>query len=648
MSSFAHNHGALAGVIIGSLALLSLLGVLLIIALRRHRKHKAAEAAAAAALADGGGRRPTNMLADEDDDLPPTPGGGMTHVGAPATLASGVANGGYDRLRGGHGSETASSTFDRLNGSGSAFGHLERFSEQSALADLALGSNYYAGAFAAEADGSDETPPAHGGSGEDGYTRSSSGGDHLSVAPLLGTRSASGSRSRSSSGLDPASWLSGKDVAYTAVPLSANASSGVLSPPPNTAGFAPASPTDPFADPMPQPHPYNNPVLAAGGPFVDEPAEIITPQRESWDESGALHGASGSSSGHGAQSHLAGYHSGGSAYALASGPASSNGHGNRDRDDGWSSDGHALSSTGHGETVARRSSLLPTNPGAPPTAYRAPPEDGEDSDGGGTSRRRRSFLGGVKRPWKRRASMSDASAEYADARSSFPPGSSSDARTSQYTDARMSAASSAGVPVRSATISPATSQQALNVLNAASARLSAIGAGAGAEGTFGRATLGTGTSTPGTVRAMRRPQSPTLPPGSIPPPPLIQVQPHAFPHPYTQYPAPVVAHGQGTLPPSAFAHPHSHPHPHFAPYAPYAQADAEMHPWRGLAGLFGAPDVPSPAPTEASSAGAPEGLLDPHRLGAHAAGMRSSGAISFRDEVDYSRPIGGVSGLRFC
>lgn len=554
------------------------------------------------------------MLADEDEDLPPTPTGGMAHVGAPATLASGVVYG-------------------RLNGSGSAFGHLTRLSEQSALADLALGSNYYAGAFAAEADSSDEVP-AHGSSGEDGYTPSSSGGDHLSAVPLLGTRaSGSGLRARSSSGIDPASWLSGKDATYTAVPLSASASSNVLAP--NSAGVHPVGSLDPFADPVPQPHPYNNPALIAGDTFIDDATGVAMPQRKSWDEFGAVPGASGSSNGHGAHSQSACYHSGRSTHALASGPASSSGHGHRERDDGRSSDGHALSSTGHGDTATRRSSLLPTNPGAPPTAYRAPPpESGEDGGGGQAKGRRLSFLGSVRRPWKRRASMSDASAEYVDARSSFPPGSSSDARTSQYTDARLSAASSGGgggVPMRSVTISPATSQQALNVLNQASAFPAA---GAGGEGTFGRATVVTGA---GTGRTMRRSQAPTLPSGSIPPPPDIQGQSRAYPHPYTQYPAPASEHGQGMLPPTAFGYAH---------HAPYVESGAvDLHPWRGLAGLVGAPDVPSPAPTEASSAGAPEGLLDPHRLGAHAAGMWSDGAISFRDEVDYSRPIGGVSGV---
>ena len=55
------------------------------------------------------------------------------------------------------------------------------------------------------------------------------------------------------------------------------------------------------------------------------------------------------------------------------------------------------------------------------------------------------------------------------------------------------------------------------------------------------------------------------------------------------------------------------------------------------------PDAPSPAPTE--GAGAPEDLLDPRlALGCGEAGMASSAAIGLRDDVDYSRPIGAVSG----
>ncbi|KAH9939189.1 hypothetical protein B0H21DRAFT_698518 [Amylocystis lapponica] len=54
------------------------------------------------------------------------------------------------------------------------------------------------------------------------------------------------------------------------------------------------------------------------------------------------------------------------------------------------------------------------------------------------------------------------------------------------------------------------------------------------------------------------------------------------------------------------------------------------------------PDLPSPALTDISSTNAPEGLLHP-RLGAlGAVGMQSNGAISFQDDMDYSRPIGGL------
>ncbi|EKM56838.1 uncharacterized protein PHACADRAFT_92990 [Phanerochaete carnosa HHB-10118-sp] len=54
--------------------------------------------------------------------------------------------------------------------------------------------------------------------------------------------------------------------------------------------------------------------------------------------------------------------------------------------------------------------------------------------------------------------------------------------------------------------------------------------------------------------------------------------------------------------------------------------------------------MPSPALTERSGHHAPDGLLDP-TLGIHldGQGMRSSAAISLRDDIDYSRPIGGVS-----
>ncbi|KAI0674145.1 hypothetical protein C8Q78DRAFT_967160 [Trametes maxima] len=65
--------------------------------------------------------------------------------------------------------------------------------------------------------------------------------------------------------------------------------------------------------------------------------------------------------------------------------------------------------------------------------------------------------------------------------------------------------------------------------------------------------------------------------------------------------------------------------------------------WPGLGPQSGQPSMPSPALTEVSSFATPEGLLNPSlalRLGAQ--GMQSQGALSFRDDMDYSRPIGGM------
>lgn len=62
--------------------------------------------------------------------------------------------------------------------------------------------------------------------------------------------------------------------------------------------------------------------------------------------------------------------------------------------------------------------------------------------------------------------------------------------------------------------------------------------------------------------------------------------------------------------------------------------------------LFGPPSMPSPALSE-NSVATPEGLLHPH-LGLFRPGMQSTGQFSFRDEMDYSRPIGGVSLCSFA
>lgn len=90
----------------------------------------------------------------------------------------------------------------------------------------------------------------------------------------------------------------------------------------------------------------------------------------------------------------------------------------------------------------------------------------------------------------------------------------------------------------------------------------------------------------------------------------------------------------GALPPAVFE-----------PYGVAIPEDAVAHgapAWPGL-GVLANGGMPSPALTERSSHHAPEGLLDPTlgtQLGSQ--GMGSSAAISLRDDIDYSRPIGGL------
>ena len=113
-----------------------------------------------------------------------------------------------------------------------------------------------------------------------------------------------------------------------------------------------------------------------------------------------------------------------------------------------------------------------------------------------------------------------------------------------------------------------------------------------------------------------RPQSPTL--GSLPPRPAFR---------------PDMAIPEGAAPPTP---------PGAGPLAMgiHARTASGAPIWPGLGPLAPSPDMPSPALTDVSGR-APEGLLNPKWLNAE--GMQSQGAISFRDDMDYSRPIGGVS-----
>ncbi|KAI0696050.1 hypothetical protein C8T65DRAFT_583789 [Cerioporus squamosus] len=122
--------------------------------------------------------------------------------------------------------------------------------------------------------------------------------------------------------------------------------------------------------------------------------------------------------------------------------------------------------------------------------------------------------------------------------------------------------------------------------------------------------------TPPTRRtSIFRPKSPTL---STLPSPIIQPHP---PVPEGAMPARVLGGGPVLGAAARTAH--------------------GMPVWPGLGPLHQVPDMPSPALTEGSSMHAPEGLLDPTLGMRLPQGMQSQGAISFRDDMDYSRPIGG-------
>ncbi|KAI0349756.1 hypothetical protein OH77DRAFT_1371173, partial [Trametes cingulata] len=122
---------------------------------------------------------------------------------------------------------------------------------------------------------------------------------------------------------------------------------------------------------------------------------------------------------------------------------------------------------------------------------------------------------------------------------------------------------------------------------------------------------------PSSVRtSMFRPQSPVL--SSLPEPAFPQVQ------------TVQAAADAAVIPHIGHVGPVLGPHAVTASGAPV---------WPGLGPARGQPAMPSPALTEGSSVNAPEGLLDP-RI-ATRPGMASQGALSFRDDMDYSRPIGG-------
>ena len=83
------------------------------------------------------------------------------------------------------------------------------------------------------------------------------------------------------------------------------------------------------------------------------------------------------------------------------------------------------------------------------------------------------------------------------------------------------------------------------------------------------------------------------------------------------------------------------PPPPFGPYILHCDEDESHN--QGLAAWPGLGPMPLPSPSELSSTHIPDELLNPMLASQTGVAMRSTSAFSFRDDMDYSRPIGGVS-----
>ncbi|KAI0937725.1 hypothetical protein AcV7_003680 [Taiwanofungus camphoratus] len=535
---FAHNGGALAGLVIGCIAFVAVIGVWSFLGLRRYRVRRMEAEAAAGTLGTqanyGSTGRPGRrgpILADDDDDeepgMIPSPQGGMAeHFGVPVSLAG--AGGAYGRLRGGN-AETGESP----DGAAAVVG--DPASQEEVGARGSRSSDGAVGAVPMSREGSNEHDALI-------HSGNSSSADMLAFPPAaaqVGPRSPARSRRSSCFGPDPAAWLGGRDVEYA-----------VLA-------------DDPFKDPVsptlpPSVHRYSSDELTqvglGGGSGSEDMEHMLL--------AGAR--ASGSSSqGHG------GYASGPGSVNGHAGPGSSSGHGHEGA--GGSSNGHGW--LGDGRRSPGPSSLLPTQQAVPPTSFRTPGDPDEERTGKGAGTRRRSFLGRPL-PWRKGNRMFHGST------SSL--GSYTEGVRSLYVQV-----SDASPPASNQVLSPASSfyDPARLATDPTSAPTSA------------RVSQGNPfTRSPSIIR----PQSPVL----------------------------------GSLPASAFQQ--------YGVVPEISVSSPSGQRWPGLSTSFGPPDLPSPALTEVSSQNAPEGLLDPRLGQLGPLGMQSQGAISFRDDMDYSRPIHGL------
>ncbi|EMD38949.1 hypothetical protein CERSUDRAFT_112663 [Gelatoporia subvermispora B] len=531
---FAHDPGALAGLIVGVVALVAVLATWAVMFLRRQRLHRWQAETAAAALAghpgygSTGARRPPVLADDEDEDEEE-----MVETFA-APIATGAGSAAYNRLRGGttevidsDGEDIAASSSSPHDPGGGGLGTLPIAAAAAATGGVGEG---------------DALMHPASSSTSNIQTLDDSVVAPVPVYPPGSPRSPIISRKSSRlAGPEPAAWLGGLEVSALA-----------------------ATP-DLFKDPdaaSPMTTSFYGQSSDEVGPATMGRTSSASDDFAHTTPGGGPYKSSSSSQGHG----------GGSSSALGHSssphPASNSGHGGTG------------SSSGHGHSdPPRPSSLLPTQTQAPvpPTAYRPVADDDEDDERGspGILSPRRSFLA---RPLKWRAGrgprQSRASTVSGSSYSATPPASPVDLSPSPSTSGLFARTRSLGEVSRLASVP----NPAVGPPPARSA----------------------GQATPLMPPSISRPRTPVL----------------------------------DALPPTVFV---SHATP------PTGLTARGVPMWPGLGTIVGSPGTPSPAPTEESGSGrVPEGLLDP-RLGvglAHA--MRSQGAISFRDDMDYSRPIGGL------
>ncbi|KAL4253697.1 hypothetical protein ABKN59_003701 [Abortiporus biennis] len=607
---FAHNPGALAGFIIGIVAFVLLVaGCLLFLRYRHGRKLREAEVQALGTSTSGYGRgRPrSGRMLDEEDDL--------DDPFAAATVAAGHQQGMQERLRGAgvvsalvrpgrYGRLSSESDHDvPVAGHRRSYsGGVERRERDALMGDLPPmttldGLVVHPSSFSSPAIASGASASAFGvGTAAAAMIGAASSSSAVleNKPPFRALKKSQSSARDSTTGLDPAAWLGGRNLSYTGLPPGSG---------PGFVSITPSS-SNPFDDPPSYPisPSLSSPGLSSPGlgtvgnsPAVGGVAKgtlseldpILTAMVHSEStmqssSSPAVESASGSVSRSGSRTSIYGAVGGGgggggyygsrpsSSLALGHG-SSSSGHGHGSSSHGHSSGGGGgnSSSSGHNHNAksSRLSSLLPTMSQAPPTAYRrvveakkAKSREKEKSSDHGHVPERKSSILNVGKSLKMKLS-----------------------------GRRNSAVS----------LEESSRRQSVDVEH--------------------------GARIPdGHHQQQRRLSSP---PAFDTPSPTTRNFPFLASPPsvVVRAPSPSFSGDQQQQPSSPFSKFGSIPEGDVSPWSTHLQMD-----------------MTSPSLTDVSTH-APEGLLDPRlglRLGQQ--GMSSSAAISFRDDVDYSRPIGGL------